>query len=208
VGKLLFLCLAAFPALAEAADLTSVLQKVENRYNGAKTLEVQFSETYVHGRTRRTESGTLLLQKPGRMRWYYKSPEGKLFLSDGKFIYLYTPGSNRVERMKAKESEDMRAPLAFLLGKLDFSRDFGRFTWRQQGDEFLIHADPKSANLPYTAVEFIVSPDYRIRRVQVTGHDRSVLDFHFSNEKRNPPVNASVFRFQMPAGAELVEVGE
>jgi len=147
-------------------------------------------------------------QKPGRMRWDYDSPAGKLFLSDGKFIYLYTPSSNRVERMRARESDDMRAPLAFLLGKLDFSRDFGRYTWRREGDEIFVKADPKSPNLPYTAVEFQVTPDYRISRVQVTGQDRSVLDFHFSGEKRNPPVSPALFRFQPPAGAEVVEVGE
>ena len=74
------------------------------------------------GRPRRNETGELSLQKPGKMRWEYTQPAGKLFLSDGKLIYYYNPVSKRAEKMKVRESEDMRAPLAFLLGKLDFKR--------------------------------------------------------------------------------------
>ena len=36
-------------------------------------------------------------------------PAGKLFVSDGKFLWLYTPSSNRAEKMKFQESEDMLA---------------------------------------------------------------------------------------------------
>ena len=70
----------------------------------------------------------MTLRKPGRMRWDYSEPSGKLFLSDGKDVYLYTPDANRVEKTKLKASEDMRAPLAFLLGKLDFSKEFRDFS--------------------------------------------------------------------------------
>jgi len=201
-------CLAALPGVAAPLELSRALAGVENRYNRAKTLEVSFSQTYVQGRHRRTETGTLRLRKPGRMRWDYSNPEGKLFVSDGKFLYLYTPASNRVEKTKAKESEDMRAPLAFLLGKLNFKRDFGRLESRPEGEDLWVRAEPKTANLPYLEVEFVVTPEYRIRRVQVTGQDRSVLDFTFQNEKMNPAIRDSLFRFQAPPGAEVVETGE
>ncbi len=201
-------CLAAMPALADTPNLTQILDRVEQRYNHARTLEVNFEESYLQGRTQKTEAGVLYLRKPGRMRWEYSSPPGKLFVSDGKYVYLYTPTSNRVERMKAKASEDMRAPLAFLLGKLNFQRDFGRFESRPEGQNLWIRAEAKSNNLPYTNVEFVVTPDSRIRRVQVTGQDGSVLDFRFADEKVNPPLNDAMFRFQVPPGAEVVEASE
>ena len=61
------------------------------------------------------------------MRWQYTAPAGKLFVSDGKYIYLYTPNDKRYERMPLKETEDMRAPLAFLLGRIHFNEDFREF---------------------------------------------------------------------------------
>ena len=56
------------------------------------------------------------------MRWEYSEPAGKLFLSDGKLIYYYNPVSKRAEKLKLRESEDMRAPLAFLLVNLTSER--------------------------------------------------------------------------------------
>jgi outer membrane lipoprotein carrier protein len=186
--------------------LGNLFKGVENRYNKAQSLQVFFHESYsAPQRPKRTESGTLRLRKPGRMRWDYTDPAGKLFLSDGKNVYLYTPANKEVEKFKMRESEDMRVPLAFLLGKLNFDKDFQGFESRQEGDLTWISARPKSENLPFTKVEFAVAPDFQIRRVKATSYDQSVTDFVFEQEKVNPAMDAKIFRFQMPAGAKLVE---
>ncbi len=204
--KWLALPLLAVWAYADTTSLDTLLKGVEARYNRARTLEVVFHEAYTAPqRPRQTESGTLRLLKPGRMRWDYTSPAGKLFLSDGKNLYLYTPSKNQVEKMKMKESEDMRVPLAFLLGKLNFSKDFKDVQSRPEGALTWITATPKSDNLPYTKVEFSVGSDFQIHRVLVTGYDRSVVDFEFDQEKLNPPLDSKLFRFTMPPGAELVQ---
>ncbi|MGH9718707.1 MAG: LolA family protein [Bryobacteraceae bacterium] len=202
----LFTLLAA-SARGAAPSISDLLKGVEARYNSAQTLEVKFTETYsAQSRGRRSESGVLSLRKPGRMRWDYTSPKGKLFVSDGKFFYLYTPSTNRVQKSKGKETEDMRAPLSFLLGKLDFWRDFRKFEARVEGQDTWIAADPKSPDLIYTKVEFLVSPAHQIRRVRVTGQDHSVLDFIFDGEKMNPKLDARLFEFQMPPGAAMEEI--
>jgi len=191
---------------AATPDVGPLLKAVETRYNHAQTLEVVFHEAYTGpGQPRRTESGRLQLRKPGRMRWDYTSPQGKLFVSDGKFLWLYTPANNQVEKMKIKESDDMRAPLAFLLGKLHFDKEFRNIQARPAESGMLIVAEPKSDSLPYTRVEFVVGPGDQIRRVQVTGYDKSILEFEFDQEKLNPPLAARLFQFQIPKDAELVE---
>jgi outer membrane lipoprotein carrier protein len=205
----LLVCAIPVSLLGAGPDLRPLLKAVENRYNRAQTLQVVFHEAYTGpGQPRRTESGTLLLRKPGRMRWDYTSPQGKLFVSDGKYLWLYTPSNNQVEKMKVKESDDMRAPLAFLLGKLHFDKEFRNLQARPAEDGTLITAEPKTENLPYTSVEFVVSPDKQIRRVKVTGYDRSILEFEFDQEKLNPALEARLFQFKMPPGAELVDSGQ
>jgi outer membrane lipoprotein carrier protein len=196
---------------AFAADprLDSLLKTVESRYNRAKTLQVIFHEDYKpQGKPTRTEIGTLALLKPRRMRWDYTMPKGKLFISDGKYLWLYTPDENRAERMKFQESDDMRAPLAFLLGKLNFEKEFRNLAGKAEGTDTRITAEPKSDNLPYSAVEFLVTSDGRIKQVKVTGFDRSILDFAFDQEKMDPALDAKLFQFQLPKGAELVEAGQ
>lgn len=200
--------LLAVSAFAGDAKLDSLLKAVESRYNRAKTLQVLFQEDYTaQGKPRRSESGTLLLRKPGRMRWDYSQPKGKLFVSDGKFLWLYTPAENRAEKMKFQESDDMRAPLAFLLGKLNFAKEFRNLQARPEGADTRITAEPKTDNLPYSAVEFVVTPESRIREVRVTEFDQSILSFTFDQEKVDPPLDDKLFRFQAPPGAEVVEGG-
>ena len=189
--------------------LTQLLRAVETRYNRAQSLKLDFSETYAApGHPVQTESGTLYLRKPGRMRWEYSSPAGKLYVSDGKDVYLYTPEDHRAEKSKLKESEDMRAPLAFLLGKLNFQKEFKSFSARPEGEDTWIMALPKSQNLMYTEVEFLAAPDGSIRRVNVTGQDHSKLNFTFSNEKINAPAPPALFTFHPPPGVEVVESGQ
>jgi len=192
-----------------ATPMDTVLKGVESRYNQAKTLQVSFQEDYTApGHSRRTESGILMLRKPGRMRWNYSDPAGKLFVSDGKLLWLYTPSENRVEKMKFQESDDMRAPLAFLLGKLHFDKEFRNLQARSEGADTRIVAEPRTDNLPYSAVEFVVAPDNHIKEVKVTGFDKSVLHFTFDGERLDPKLADSLFHFEVPKGAELVETGQ
>ncbi len=196
-------------AFAADAPTEALLKGVESRYNQAKTLQVLFKEDYTPpGRPQRTESGLLMLRKPGRMRWDYSQPKGKLFVSDGKYLWLYTPADNRAEKMSLKESDDMRAPLAFLLGKLNFQKEFKNLKAVPEGNATRITAEPKTDTLPYNQVEFVVTSDQRIREVKVTGFDHSILDFTFDQERMDPKLDAKLFEFQAPPGAEVVEGGQ
>ncbi len=122
-----------FSLSAAGFDTEKVLTGIEDRYNHIQTLQVDFVQTYkFRGPTRIPEKGTLYLHKPGRMRWEYSSPEGKLFISDGKLYYDYTPEDKTGKRTKMKDDDDLRGPLAFLLGKLNFHEDFGKYDAKQQ----------------------------------------------------------------------------
>jgi outer membrane lipoprotein carrier protein len=193
-------------AVHATSGVDTVLKNIESRYNHAQTLQVLFQEQYMRpGEIRRLETGTLLLRKPGRMRWEYSQPKGKQFVSDGKELYLYTPDTNQVVKTKLRETADMRAPLAFLLGKLNFQKDFRNIQGKTEGPLIRITAEPKTDNLPYSAVEFLVTVDGIIREVKVTAYDKSIIDFTFSDEKMDPPLDAKLFHFELPAGATLVE---
>ena len=196
-------------ATGAPSSLDALLKTIENRYNRSQSLRLDFTESYAGtSRPVQKESGVLYLRKPGRMRWDYSSPAGKIFISDGKDVVMYTPGDATAQESKLKESEDMRAPLAFLLGKLEFKKEFQSFETRADGADTWITAEPKSQNLAYTKVQFLAAPDGEILRVKVTGQDQSTLDFTFSDEKLNAPVAASMFKFQPPPGVQIVEAAQ
>ena len=191
---------------ATGLDLDTLLKGVEKHYNRARTMEFDFEQTQSgQGQIARTEAGEVALQKPGRMRWTYSRPAGKFFLTDGKFAYFYSPSTKQVTRAKIKEADDLRAPLAFMMGQLDFHRDFKEFRTTPEGGNTYIIAIPKSARAPYTQVDFLVTPDFRIELLRVTGQDGSVTRYRLSRERANTALPASTFQFAKPDGAELID---
>ncbi len=92
----------------------------------------------------RSESGTLTLKKPGRMRWAYDSPAGKVFILDGKFAWFYTPGDAQAQRIPAKQMDDLRTPLRFLLGHTELQEGTRQYHHQpRQAGNFRIAGIPK-----------------------------------------------------------------
>src|SRR5258707_5886286 len=116
----LVLLLSPLTGNREAGKLAS---RMEARYRGAKTLQATFLERYSeNGAVLRTEAGTAYFRRPGKMRWEYERPEKDLFLVDGKTAWFYVPADHTVTRVPAKQSEDLRTPLALLAGRMKISR--------------------------------------------------------------------------------------
>lgn len=196
----------ALVAGAAGADVAAVIRGVEQRYNRAVTLRASFEQKHLAaGRPRRIESGTLILRKPGRMRWEYSQPAGKLFVCDGRWVWLYSPGAQQVERARLKEADDFRAPLAFLLGRLDLRRTFATFELEQQADLMRLSAWPKSNRMPFTRVDFFLTAGFGIRRLVIHQVDVTAMEFTFSGEQLNVQVQDVSFRFQPPPGIPVVE---
>jgi len=188
---------------AQGADTARTLKGVEDRYNKAQTLEVSFTQTYKQRNRNITEKGTLFLRKPQRMLWRYSSPEGRVYVMDGNYTYDYTPGEKQVERVPFKKTDDMRAPLAFLLGKLNFHDDFrDEVTTAADGTITLL---AKSDKYLYSEVSFQSDPDFAIRKLVVKLQDNSVIEYRFDGEKRNPTLSDELFKFTPPAGVQIVQ---
>src|ERR1700722_9738719 len=122
------ICLATLSALsfsivAQAEDIKALAAAVDAHYNHLKTLQTEFTEVYRGSGMDRTESGTLWLKKPGKMRWEYRSPRVKLFVSDGKDAWFYVPEDRQARKTTAKKLDDIRSPLAFLLGKTKLEKE-------------------------------------------------------------------------------------
>src|ERR1700756_1133970 len=124
-------------------NLHSVAQAVDQHYDRLRTLQADFTEIYQGAGAERTESGTLWLKKPGKMRWEYRSPEEKLFVGDGHYGWLYLPAEKQVRKSSMKKLDDLRSPLALLLGKTKLEKELAGLsfapdiqTWHQ-GDVIL-----------------------------------------------------------------------
>ncbi len=198
------------PVLQAQTDVHALAEKVDRRYNHMKTLEAQFSETYSGAGATRTESGTLLLKKPGRMRWDYQEPRPKMFLTDGSTAWFYVPGERQVRRAPVKQLDDLRSPLRYLLGKTKLEKEFeGLIIASDQKPAYegdiVLQGIPKSMADRVANTLLEVSPDGLIRRIVIEEMDGSVTEFRFLQQKQNVEIPDQRFHFVPPAGVEVVQ---
>jgi outer membrane lipoprotein carrier protein len=191
-------------ALAPSAHVLA--QRVDRRYNQLHSLKAGFSESYEGLGIRRTESGTLLLLKPGRMRWDYSSPVGKLFLLDGKFAWFYSRGDSQVQRIPAKQLDDLRSPLRFLLGHTELEKELNNLKLAPAaGGGFKLTGQPKGQEKRVIRLTLTVTADGAITGIEIEEADGALTRFTFSAEQPNAPVPTETFHFSPPPGVPVVD---
>ena len=207
--KLAVVLLAASVA-SMAADVHAIAQAVDQRYNHLHTLEAQFTEIYRGGGMDRTETGVLWLKKPGKMRWEYRSPREKVFLSDGKDAWFYLPDDRQARKSPAKKLDDLRSPLGFLLGKtrlekelqgLSLARDVPPVT----AGNVVLRGVPQAMADRVSQVLLEVAPNSTIARIVIQEVDGSVTEYRFTDQKEDVAVADSNFHFVPPAGVEVID---
>ena len=188
------------------AALSEVTHLVDAHYNQLHSLRANFTETYEGMGMSRQEGGTLLLLKPGRMRWNYSSPAGKLFLLDGKYAWSYSPQSQQVQRIAAKQLDDLRSPLRFLLGHTQLEKELVNLNLAPGSNgQFRLTGQPKGQQDRIRQVTLRVNGDGSIAGIEIEETDGAITRFTFSDEQPNATVPDQTFRFTPPPGVSVVD---
>jgi outer membrane lipoprotein carrier protein len=195
--------LQAQPPAPTAHDLA---QRVDHHYNLLHSLKAQFAETYEGLGRVRSESGTLLLLKPGRMRWDYSNPSGKVFLLDGKYAWFYSKGDPQVQRVGAKQLDDLRSPLRFLLGHTQLEKEIDHLAVSAAANgSFILAGVPRGQEKRVQRLALTVTADGIITAIEIQETDGAETRFSFDGEQTNAPIPSSTFKFTPPAGVPVVD---
>ncbi len=195
------------------SDVSKLAEKVDRHYNALKSMRSLFTESFTGPGTSRTESGTLWLKQPGKMRWEYAEPRKKLFVSDGKTAWFYVPGEQQARKAPVSKIDDIRSPLRFLLGKTKLMKEFHDLSLAANAKpitpgDVVLRGVPKGMEDRVAQVSLEVNNDGRIDRIVLEEIDGSVTEFRFSNEVENIQMADSLFKFEPPAGVEIVNAQE
>jgi outer membrane lipoprotein carrier protein len=213
-------------------SVSRYIQSFEGRYRVPRTLQATFLERYTeNGAVVRTEAGTAFFRRPGKMRWEYEAPEKDLFLVDGKTAWFYVPSDRMATRVPAKKSADWRTPLALLAGEMKVSRvcahiDLAsneralkvedvvlrcRVKGASDGDREAKNSSTEQAPLDAPAgsqndiVLFEIDRNTgELARLIVRQSGGVEVEFRFENWQLDPPLQESLFRFEVPAGVAIV----
>jgi outer membrane lipoprotein carrier protein len=202
---LLVLFLFAATASAQQRTAASLAKVVDNHYNHLQSLEARYSERYQGMGLDRTETGTLTLRKPGRMRWAYDAPAGKLFLLNGHDAISYTPGDPQATRFPEKQLDDLRSPLRFLLGHTELGKELDHLTLAPVGDNlYTLSGTPKGMQQRLRSLALTVDAAGQIHSMRLEEVDGSKTIFTFTAMRENVATTEGEFTFAPPSGVGVV----
>lgn len=193
------------PLAAQTPDAAALAKKVDAHYNHLRSLETRYTERYRGMGMDRTETGTLLLKKPGRMRWSYDSPAGKVFVLDGKWAISYTPGDAQADRIAAKQLDDLRSPLRFLLGHTELAKELDALTVAPVTEGFILNGIPKGMAGRVKSLSLTVDGQGVIHGMRIEEADGAITEFTFTGMKEDVPAPDAAFVFTPPPGVTVID---
>jgi outer membrane lipoprotein carrier protein len=198
-----------------AQDIRQLARAVDDHYNHLRSLQSDFTEIYRGDGLERVESGTLWLKKPRKMRWEYRSPKEKLFISDGEAVWFYLPAERQLRKTSLRKLDDLRSPIAFLLGKTKLENELRGLSKVVEQSPLgagntLLRGVPRSlvsqsAAGQVSEVQLEITPSDDIVRIVIMEADGATTEFRFSGWKENLALDDKRFQFTPPPGVETVE---
>lgn len=185
-------------------SLDTILTRLQHRYDCSRSFHANFTETLSSpGAMARTRKGTVYFMKVGRMRWEFAPPSEGTVVSDGKTVYDYEQDLNQVVELPVSKALKSNAT-AFLLGLGNIRRDFKPSLPPVSPNDGLIHVilTPKGGG---DTMELGLDPkNYEIVNFKLVNQVGGVTELKFSDIQTNVALKDSLFRFEIPDGADIV----
>jgi len=192
----------------------AVVERVQKKYDGAADFRASFNQTLTNATFKRRSSSTgeVLLKKPGRMRWNYKTPETKTYVSDGDVLWLYEPEDKQAFKQELKGSQ-LPAALAFLTGKGKLADEFDIALAKDPpvgtSRDYVLALSPRQPQAQVKSLLFVVDPDsFFVRETFIVDAQGNTNDILFTDVKINVRLPESTFHFTPPAGVRVVDTNK
>lgn len=181
-------------------------KRLEERLAGVKAVEADFVQTLDTPALPepQTETGRLSLERPGKMRWEYERPKGKLALADGKDTWLWLP-DDQVAITAPLAGDERDAGISLLMrDRLDLA---ARFTidWGPavRNEPRPLRLRPKTSDAPYDALLVDVDATGFPRRIVVLDPLGGRVSYALTNVRFVDKLDPALFQFSPPPGATV-----
>ncbi|HEU4401330.1 MAG TPA: outer membrane lipoprotein carrier protein LolA [Candidatus Polarisedimenticolia bacterium] len=203
------------PALAAMAarppaDPLSEARLIEAALNGLTGLVADFTQTVESAALPKpqVETGTMFLLRPGRMRFEYEQPPGKVAIADSRKTWLYLPEEHRV-LVAPIDAQGAGGMSLLLQEKVDIAATFV-VTWAGEGGSEApaprLKLTPRSADAGYQYLMVESDAEHLIRALAVVDPLGSTVTYRFSRLRRTSQFPEAMFRFTAPRGVEVQEL--
>ena len=197
-------------AQAPPEPAESLARAVQQRYATVRDFSADFVHSYRGGvlRTEAVERGTVIVKKPGRMRWEYTSPERKLFVSDGSRLYAYVPEDRQVTVSNMPDEDHASTAILFLAGRGDLTRDFIpsiEAAMDTPRGTVALKLTPRQPEIEYEWLVLVVDrASLQTRQLITADAQGGRSTFVFTNLRENIDPADRTFAFIIPRGVDVI----
>ena len=193
----LLLLVVSLPAQAAGERLRQFLADT-------RSARAQFEQTVTAKDNRRVEraSGNMMFSRPGKFRWNYAKPYEQLIVGDGAKVWIYDKELNQVT-VKPLSATLGSTPAALLAGSNEFEREFEVLDGPKADGLDWVEARPRVADSLFAQVRLGFRGNL-LERMELRDNFGQMTALRFLRFERNPKLAADNFRFQPPAGADVV----
>jgi outer membrane lipoprotein carrier protein len=195
----------------ESRSADQIIDSLQKNYDATVDFVADFrQQTEVKTLNRKlTASGKLYFKRPGKMLWRYEEPKDQFVLADGKNLYFYQPDQNQVIKSPLQNAFRSDIPLSFLLGLGNLKKDFNATLKGIEENDYVLRLEPKGELGGFSEVFIGVNRSKSdIDWVSVQDAASNVTTIRFSDMRKGVGVQESLFRFQVPDGVDIVELGQ
>jgi outer membrane lipoprotein carrier protein len=194
----------AAPPPVPGTPAEELARRVETKHRTLVDLTASFVQTYRSGMLGRAivEKGSLSLKPPGRMRWEYRDPEKKTFVSDGQTFYFYVPADRQV--IVRSQADSRGIPALLMSGRGEILTHFVVTEEKPPAGLRRLRLVPREADPEIDHVLLDVDAAARIRGITVADAQGNRSQFTFDRFKENNGIDDRQFRFEVPKGVEVV----
>ncbi len=191
-------------------EVGSIIEGVQNFYAQAQDLRAQFSQSYyykVYDRKQLSE-GIVYFKKPGKMRWDYQKPNHKVFVSDGKLLWVYEPEENQAFKQSLAKAQ-LPVALSFMSGQGKLKEAFNAKLLKSPDEKsYLLELIPKTDEGDYKALHLKVDrKSYQVLSSTVIDPVGNSNHLIFKDVKSNLGLPDSGFHFVPPEGLRIIQEG-
>ena len=195
------LLLASAPCFSADASVA----RVDQFLGSLKTLSADFVQV-VRGRDGQITSratGTLSLSRPDRFRWDYRTPYEQTIVADGRRLWLYDSDLDQVT-VRALEAGLGSTPAMLLSGAGSVADSFTGGPVETDGSWTWCRLTPRDRATDFELVSLGFNTKGELAAMELKDKLGQTTALDFSNVRRNVPLDAGLFRFEPPQGADVI----
>ena len=189
--------------------IDELVRQLQVKYDSVQEFSADFEHRYSGGvlNVSIVERGTVLIKKPGKMRWHYSTSEEKLYVSDGNTFYSYFPLDRQVIVTQVPSDDRASTAVLFLAGKGNISEDFAA-AYQDTAfppNAWVIRLTPHLADTDYERLTVTVDREsLSIIGLSTTDFQGGESTYIFSNLEENQNSPDSLFNFTIPDNTDVL----